>query len=183
LRRLKLNSLQKYLITDPSYYQNLEKTLAIALERHVPNYVCFRDKGSQNLELEAASFIKIAKKHNQNNLFLNGSPSLAKKLGFDGVHLTSSNLTADTLGLKVIASTHNELEIATAINQNIELITYGPIFDTPNKGEAKGVEHLKNIVEKYSIKIFALGGIITENEARQLHSAKPFGFASIRYFI
>jgi thiamine-phosphate pyrophosphorylase len=60
--------------------------------------------------------------------------------------------------------------------------TYSPIFETPAKGEPKGVEGLKKAMQEVDIKIFALGGIITQQHVAQLETAKPYGFASIRYF-
>jgi len=44
----------------------------------------------------------------------------------------------------------------------VDFITYSPIFKTPHKGQAKGIEDLKKMVLRYNVKIIALGGIITK---------------------
>ena len=58
------------------------------------------------------------------------------------------------------------------------------IFDTPNKGQSKGVDKLNEVIEKFpNLKIFALGGIIQNEQINEIEKTKAFGFASIRYFI
>jgi thiamine-phosphate pyrophosphorylase len=44
------------------------------------------------------------------------------------------------------------------------------------------VQDLQKIVEQSSIKIFALGGIISEQEVEQIAQSGVYGFSSIRYF-
>ena len=65
----------------------------------------------------------------------------------------------------------------------MDFVTYSPIFETPNKGEAKGIENLKTMVDRYNIPIIALGGIITEEQIKAVKETGAYGFASIRYFI
>jgi thiamine-phosphate pyrophosphorylase len=61
-------------------------------------------------------------------------------------------------------------------------VTYSPIFTTPNKGEPKGIEDLKDVLEITEIKIFALGGIVEDEQIKSISQTDSFGFASIRYF-
>lgn len=63
------------------------------------------------------------------------------------------------------------------------MVTYSPIFTTPNKGTPKGCEELEKIVQSVDIPVIALGGIISEQQIDQIKSTKASGFASIRYFI
>ena len=184
--------MNSYLITDPKYYSNnpliLKTRLIKAITSKKPDFICFRDKSSNNFKELAIAFKEIATSLNQKNIFLNSDILLAKILGFDGVHLTSNQFNqihlAKNQNLKVIISCHNEDEIKEAILKQADFITYSPIFPTPNKGNPKGIENLKYIVDKYSqIKIFALGGIINKNEIEKLNTIQNlFGFASIRYF-
>ena len=185
--------MNSYLITDPKYYSNnpliLKTRLIKAITSYKPDFICFRDKNSNNFKELATAFKEIATSLNQKNIFLNSDILLAKILGFDGVHLTSKQFNqiqlAKSQNLKVIISCHNEEEIKEAIFKKADFITYSPIFPTPNKGEPKGVENLKYIVNKYNdINIFALGGIINDNQISKLKAIQNlFGFASIRFFV
>ena len=75
-------------------------------------------------------------------------------------------------------------ELEKAMNKNIDFVTYSPIFDTPNKGQSKGVDKLNEVIEKFpNLKIFALGGIIQNEQIKEIEKTKAYGFASIRYFI
>jgi len=167
----------KYLITDPSYeYESFGDA----------DFVCFRDKECDNFEERAKKFIAKAKGEGIKEIYLSQHYLIAKKLGATGVHLTSSQFVfvpeAKRRGLKVIISTHTEAEIEEAIRKKVDYITYSPIFDTPNKGEAKGIEDLKTMVKRYNIPIIALGGIITKEHIKKVKDCGVVGFASIRYF-
>ena len=106
---------------------------------------------------------------------------------FDGIHLTSLQFDkiekAKEAGLKTIISCHTFEEIEKAVQLKADMVTYSPIFFTPNKGEPKGIEKLCEAVEKYDIDIIALGGIIGENDIEEVKDSGAKGFASIRYFI
>ena len=53
--------------------------------------------------------------------------------------------------------------LASSIKNGADYITYSPIFESPGKTNFKGIEKLKQTLEKNSeIKIFALGGIVLE---------------------
>ncbi|MCT7561398.1 thiamine phosphate synthase [Aliarcobacter butzleri] len=184
--------MKKYLITDPNYYTNDEitfkQTLSNAFEKHKVDFACFRDKQSNNFEALAKTFIETCCEKNIENIYLNSNILLAKKLGFNGVHLTSTQFEdikkAKELNLKIIISCHNIKDIETARKYEADYITYSPIFDTPNKGEAKGIKDLELILNRFKdMKIIALGGIIDENQVSKIEKTKAYGFASIRYFI
>lgn len=181
----------KYLITDPKYYSNnkkdFEKILTSSLNKNV-DFACFRDKKSSNIEELAKSFVKICKEKKLKHYLINSNIELAKKLKATGVHLNSTQFEkisyAKSLNLFTIISCHNEEEIQKAIRQNIDAITYSPIFFTPNKGKPKGIEDLNYITSKYkNLNIIALGGIINEKEVKEIKTTKAYGFASIRFFI
>ena len=182
----------KYLITDPKYYTNDEKKfeeiLINVLDKHQIKITCFRDKESSNFKELAKIFIKICKEKDIKKILLNGDYLLAHKLNATGVHLTSTQfddiLKAKELGLYVIISCHTFEDIQKAIDYKADEVTYSPIFETPNKGTPKGIEVLKEAIDKYNnINIIALGGIINEKQIEQISKTKAYGFASIRYFV
>ena len=186
-----MNDLEKYLITDPQYYTNdlikFEKKLKLVLESKDIDYACFRDKTSSNIKELAQLFIKVCKAYKIKNIFINQEIILAYELNYDGVHLTSKQFDkieeVKNFGLKTIISCHTFKEIEKAIELNADMVTYSPIFFTPNKGKPKGIEKLYEAVDRYDIDIIALGGIIDEEHIEEIQRTKAKGFASIRYFI
>lgn len=181
-----------YLITDPNYYTNdkkeFENILKKTLNKYLVDICCFRDKKSSNFEELAQIFVKICKEKNIKNILINGDFSLAKKLNATGVHLTSTQFDeiqkAKKSGLYTIISCHNKDDLQSARKQKIDAVTYSPIFETPNKGEPKGIKNLKEIIEEYGdLNIIALGGIINDEQIKQILQTKAYGFASIRYFV
>ncbi len=166
-----------YLITDPNHtYPSFQNA----------DFVCYRDKETDDFEAKATAFIAQAKAEGIQNIFLSENYLLAKKLGADGVHLNSRQYIfvpeAKRRGLKVIISCHSGAEIEEAIRKKVDFITYSPIFPTPNKGEPKGIEDLRKMVLRYNIPIIALGGIITKAQIEAVEKAGAVGFSSIRYF-
>ena len=182
----------KYLITDPKYYTNnkkkFEEILINVLNKQQIDIACFRDKESENFQDLAKIFIKICKEKDIKKILLNDDYLLAHKLNANGVHLTSTQFheieKAKELGLYVIISCHTFENIEKAINNQADAVTYSPIFETPNKGTPKGIEALKEIVDKYpNINIIALGGIINAEQIEQISKINAYGIASIRYFV
>jgi len=148
---------------------------------------CFRDKTSLDFEQLASIFVKVCQEYKIPQILINSNLQLAIKLKATGVHLTSTQFneieTAKKNNLLVIISCHNLNEIKKAQNLKADMVTYSPIFDTPNKGIAKGCDDLAKIVSKVSIPIIALGGIISQKQINKIKQTKAKGFASIRYFI
>jgi len=62
------------------------------------------------------------------------------------------------------------------------MISFSPIFKTPNKGEPKGLESLNEVVSSVFIPVIALGGILSEEQIVLCQGSGAKGFASIRYF-
>jgi thiamine-phosphate pyrophosphorylase len=184
--------MKKYLITDPLYYTNDEIIFAEKLENNLQNnqidIACFRDKKSLNFKNLAKLFIEICKKYEVEEILINSDYQLAKQLGATGVHLNSQQFDkiseAKNLSLYVVISCHNLDDIEKAQKNYVNCVTYSPIFDTPNKGKAKGISVLKQALSLYEdVDIIALGGIISEEQVKQISNSKAYGFASIRYFI
>ncbi len=148
--------------------------------------IVYRDKLNQNYASNAKLFIEQAKKLSFSKILLHSDYKLAHYLQADGVHLTSKQSNdigkAKALGLFVVISTHTTQEAFQAQELGADMITFSPIFSTPNKGEPKGVEALKNLVSLLSIPVIALGGIITEEHIELCKKNGAKGFASIRFF-
>jgi thiamine-phosphate pyrophosphorylase len=184
--------MKSYAITDPKYYTNnpaqFQKRLQNVIDNNAIDMICFRDKISTNQEELIGVFLDTCKTNLIERTFINTNIELAHKYNAYGVHLTSKQFKdipqAKDLALKTIISCHNTQEIEKAISFGIDYITYSPIFTTPNKGEPKGIDNLAKTIQQYpSLPIIALGGIVTKEHLLKIQSAKPFGFASIRYFI
>ena len=180
-----------YLITDPKYYTNnpatFKKALIKALNTNKIDIACFRDKTSSNFEELANIFIDICKQHKIKNILINSNLDVAVKLDAIGVHLTSNQFDkiqkAKQENLFTIVSCHCLDEILLAQQKGADMVTYSPIFSTPNKGEPKGYEKLKEVIKQVDIPVIALGGILLEKQIKEVKEAKAKGFASIRYFI
>ena len=184
--------LKYYLITNPKYYTNdkvlFEQNLIKVLENKKVDIACFRDKESKNYEELAKIFIKVCIDFHIKEILLNTDYKLALKLKATGVHLNSTQFEnikdAKKLKLNTIISCHTYEDIQKAIDYNCDAITFSPIFNTPNKGEPKGVLKLKEAIDLYKdINIIALGGIVNEEQIKQVEETKAYAFASIRYFI
>ncbi|XPV54732.1 MAG: thiamine phosphate synthase [Halarcobacter ebronensis] len=186
------DDLVSYLITDPEYYSNdlilFEKNLRKVFNSKKVDIACFRDKQSSNYKELAEVFIKVCKEFNIKKILLNENYKLAYELGAHGVHLTSKQFDdiqkAKDLDLYTIISCHSFTDVENAQKKHISAITYSPIFDTPNKGEPKGISKLREVIRSYEdLDVIALGGIVNEDNLKLISKTRAYGFASIRYFI
>ncbi len=180
----------RYAITDPKLYGSkpsaLKESVRQTLLASSPDIICLRDKSSRRYEALAEAFLSLRPHFVQTRFFLHTDIELAIRLGADGIHLPSAMLshtgTAVSRGLKVMVSTHTIEEAVLCEKAGAYGITYGPVFATPGKGAPKGLEKLKEITGKISLNIFALGGIVSQEQIEAVKRAGADGFASIRYF-
>jgi len=153
----------------------------------MPDFALYRDKESSEYATNAQNFVQMCKPIKTLKVFLHQDYKLAHTLGAIGVHLTSTQFddipNAKDLGLEVIISTHTLDEVHMAEAMGADYVTYSPIFETPDKGEPKGVDDLKELISMVDIKVFALGGIISDEQVSALKKSNVYGFASIRYFL
>ncbi|MEK6659466.1 MAG: thiamine phosphate synthase [Campylobacterota bacterium] len=181
----------KYLITSKEFYtddsESFCKILTNQLKKHQPQYALYRDKLNQNYYSQAAIFVEVCAKFENIKSFIHQDINLAKELNATGVHLTSKQFEeiekAKKAGLEVIVSTHTQEEVLLAQKLGADAVTYSPIFVSPDKGEPKGVDDLKELLGMCEINVFALGGIVTQEHIDMIEQTKAYGFASIRYFI
>ncbi len=179
-----------YLITDPERYSNninqFEKTLKKAIDSHVIDFICFRDKQTKDIEPLAKVCVEMARRYNK-KVLINSNIELAIKLKANGVHLRSDQFELIPVALKndllVVVSCHTQEEINLAQNYRAHIVTYSPVFTSPNKGTPLGIENFTQVVNSNTIPIIALGGIVSKQQVQQIQQTKAIGFASIRYFI
>ena len=173
-----------YAITDPSTldFNTLETDLTYFAT--CATMIVYRDTQTKNYEKNAKFFLKYAKGFDK--VLLHTDYALAAKLDADGVHLKSTQheaiSKAKELNLFVVVSTHTLAEAKEVELLGADMITFSPIFDSPNKGKALGVEYLQDIVSLVSIPVIALGGILTQKQVSSCEGVGAKGFASIRYF-
>ncbi len=175
-----------YAITNPTTL-NFD-SLSSDLQRFAQkaDMIVYRDKSTTEYQKNASLFIAEAKKYNFSKILLHSNYELAHKLKADGVHLTSLQFSdikkAKDLGLFVVVSAHSLDEALEAQKLGADLVTFSPIFNTPNKGKPKGIGELKRVVSKLSIGVIALGGIVGSEQIEACRDSGALGFASIRYF-
>jgi thiamine-phosphate pyrophosphorylase len=173
----------KYAISDSSFFNlNSAKEYFSKLKA---DYFLYRDKNNPNYKKDAKNYLELANSFGFKGV-IHQDYKLAKELNCNFVHLSSNQINdipfAKELNLFTIISTHSIKEIKKAKELGADAVTFSPIFTTPNKGEPKGIESLKEVVECCDIKVIALGGIVSQNHIKQIASTKAWGFASIRYF-
>lgn len=160
--------------------------LKYLIEKHRPTHLLYRDKSNTCYSKSAAGFMEVCREFKGLKSYIHQDIFLAKELHASGVHLTSRQFEeiaeAKDMGLDVIISTHTHEEVLRAQDLGADAVTYSPIFDSPDKGEAKGVQELENLLCKCNIPVFALGGIVTKEHVDAIAQTKAYGFASIRYF-
>jgi len=110
-------------------------------------------------------------------ILVNSRADVALAAGADGVHLPADAPQKTLPGLIVARSCHTLQEV---MNARADLITFGPIFESPGKGPALGLDALRTACQ-LGKPVFALGGVNWEN-AGSCIQAGATGIAGIRLF-
>jgi thiamine-phosphate pyrophosphorylase len=170
----------KYQITDPSYYP-----LENIFSKDVGDFISLRDKTSNNIYEIASKFLYYTKKINKISV-INRHYEIGIELGFDMIHLNSDQFhLIDRLDVdRLVVSCHSLEDLLYCQTMGVKCATISPIFEVENKGTPIGVNKLKEFIQSISdINLIALGGIISDNQIRELDNIGLYGFASIRYFV
>ncbi len=182
-------TINAYLITDPSYYTHDEalfrKKLSAVLHKFRPEYALYRDKTFERYADFAPIFVEVCREFGVKAM-LHNDAKLAVELGAYGVHYSSDRICSvgiTTTKLFQVLSTHKPEEIIFAKELGIDAVTYSPVFASPGKGKPVGLDSLKQISGTMPLPIIALGGILTQDQVKEVQSAGAWGFASIRYFL
>jgi thiamine-phosphate pyrophosphorylase len=119
-------------------------------------------------------------------LLVNDRADIAVAAGADGVHLAATSLPAGVVRrhfpatLIIGVSAHTADDVRAAAYQGADLAVFGPVYETPGKGPAAGIEALSQACKKtWPFPVLALGGVDRSNW-RTVIEAGAAGFAAIR---
>lgn len=184
-----------YLITEgAATVENFTETKAqileiikIAVESNI-NLIQIREKQiPARLVYELAHDAAKLTKQSQTKLLVNDRADIALAANADGVHLASNSLPVDVIRKNFPAdfvigvSAHSSEKLELARNLGANFAAFSPIFFTPDKGEPKGIEKLREACEQLNdFPIIALGGVDETNYAEVLKTGAS-GFAAIRF--
>jgi len=112
-------------------------------------------------------------------LFINDRIDVAVAIEADGIHLGHQSIPCkaarSVVGNRMLigVSTHDLAEARQAEAEGADLITAGPVFDTPSKrgmGSPMGTQKLGEIVREVNLPVFGLGGVNGKNLGSVLYT-------------
>jgi thiamine-phosphate pyrophosphorylase len=130
-----------------------------------------KDLAGRDLFLLAERASRLCQDYHS-SLFVNDRLDIALAVNAAGVQLGNASipirLARQLLGTQrmVGVSTHSLNEAFEAQQQGADFVLFGPVYFTPSKaayGAPHGLNKLKEIVEKISLPVYAIGGINLEN--------------------
>ena len=130
-----------------------------------------KDLGGREL-FDLAEKVKALCVDRQASLFINDRVDVALAVDADGIHLGGASIPIEAARAlvgtdKLIGvSTHSMREAEEAERSGADFLLFGPIYFTPSKadyGNPQGLAPLKEVVEKISIPVYAIGGIKVGN--------------------
>ena len=124
------------------------------------------------LEARASSAPTLSTK-----VLVNTRADVALACKCDGVHLPAKAPRIKLPGMLVFRSCHTLEEIRGA---DADAVTFGPVFDSPGKIPAVGIEALRSACA-LGTPVFALGGVTWDN-TDECMAAGALGIAGIRLF-
>ena len=132
-----------------------------------------KDLGGRELFLLAEKVRRLCERY-QASLFVNDRIDVALGVDAHGVQLGTASMPVgaarELVGEKKLigVSTHSVREAKEAEQAGADFILFGPVCYTPSKalyGKPQGLGLLKEVVEKVSLPVYAIGGIKVENIA------------------
>ncbi|MBI2350849.1 MAG: thiamine phosphate synthase [Deltaproteobacteria bacterium] len=166
-----------YLVTDRN--QTGGRDLLWVLERALEGGVRAvqlreKDLGGRELFVLAEKTKRLCERY-QANFFVNDRVDVALGVDAEGVHLGGDSMPVraarELLGAEKLigVSTHSIKEAREEAEQEkADFIFFGPVYFTPSKaayGEPQGLGRLKEVVEKISLPVYAIGGVKVGNIA------------------
>ncbi len=142
-----------------------------------------KDLGGRDLFLLAEKLRRLCERYGA-ELFINDRIDVALGIDADGVHLGSASMPVAVVralvGEKKLigASTHSVKEAEEAEMAGADFLLFGPVYFTPSKaayGKPQGLGALKEVVEKSSLPVYAIGGIKTD----QISEVKATGIRGV----
>lgn len=163
------------------------ETIRIAVEAEV-SIIQIREKNLPasllcELTVEAAAVTRGS----ATRLLVNDRADIALAAKADGVHLSAHSLPVNVIrrcfphAFLIGVSTHTLDAAVNASANGADFVVFGPVFETPGKGEPQGIGKLSEVCEKLNpFPVLALGGI-DETNVLSVLKAGASGFAAIRW--
>jgi thiamine-phosphate pyrophosphorylase len=132
----------------------------------------FREKSMSKKDIfKEALAVRNITRSGKAKLIINDHIDIAMAVNADGVHLGQKDIPVDAArrifgkGRIIGISTHNMRQALKAQAGGADYIGFGPVFRTGTKdaGRPRGLKALKNIRERISIPVVAIGGIKRDN--------------------
>ena len=117
-------------------------------------------------------------------VLINTRTDIALACHAGGVHLPANSPSPRSIvpaGFLIGISCHTIEELRTAEMEGADFAVYGPVFASPGKGPAIGLDALRAAVRCVRMPVYALGGV-TEGNAESCIEAGAYGIAGIRLF-
>ena len=170
-----------------SFRQEMLDIVRVAVEVKV-SLIHIREKRlSARLLFELTVSVSEITRGSVTRLMVNDRADIALAAKADGVHLAANSLPVDVIRRSfpkdfiIGASTHTADAAVNAVSDGADFVVFGPVFETPGKGEPQGLAALTDVCEKlYPFPVIALGGIDGPRKQSVL-DAGAAGFAAIRY--
>jgi thiamine-phosphate pyrophosphorylase len=117
-------------------------------------------------------------------VFVRRRVDLASAAGAAGVHLQADGLLPAEVrtlspGLRIGYSAHAVAELAL-LAAEVDYATFAPVFASPGKGPARGLEALRAACAATDLPVLALGGMLEPAQVRAARAAGAWGVAAIR---
>ena len=118
-------------------------------------------------------------------VLVNDRADVALAAGAHGAHLRSDAISPREWrrvlrdGFLLGTSCHTIQDVQAA--EGADFLVFGPVFDTPGKGPALGLEALQQAASRSIVPVLALGGV-TEANASECIAHGAAGIAGIRLF-
>lgn len=192
-----------YAITDLSFANDAGFERKFGRLREA-DFILLRHKTTPNYSELARKFAALRGEFfkPESKLLLHNDFLLSLDLGLDGVHFSGENLqnipfaneAAAKFWLKnaskkqdaakkfhIVYSAHTPQQIRSAVSLGADFCTFSPVFFTPNKGAAMGVEAFARVAKEFAL--IALGGVDDAEKISLVRQSGAVGFAAIRYFL
>ena len=177
--------MKRYYITDRKAVGGFRPLLEVIRDQmHLGvDYIQIREKDITARELFEFTLAVLEVRANEvrtplpTKILVNSRADIALATGADGVHLPA-DAPQQTLGGLLVARSCHTLDQIKATNASF--VTFGPVFNSPGKGEAAGVEALKAACQ-LGKPVYALGGVNWDNAAHCMQAGAE-GIAGIRLF-
>jgi thiamine-phosphate pyrophosphorylase len=170
------------LITDPAFSEDVTLRVIQAVSAALPVgafAVHLRDKvRDRSVRAAFAWRVREVTMRAEVPLIVNGDEALARDVGAEGFH---SRRPPVEPGFWRSVAAHSDKDVERAMRASVDAVLVSPIFDSPGKGDPRGVAALSSAraIAGEGVAIFALGGVDVTN-ARACFEAGADGVAVIR---